>query len=559
MVFSKRSKSPDHVHASTQDDDPQIPSAKKHRIKEPLDTPLDGQMSKHSKKKLPPEQVSPPIVSRIKSPARREKPTPTQTLAKAIAKRSPVPASKSESSTLPKMVSPTLPGGLNYTLPPLLSPTLPPEIEEILAEAQRQRPTSRQRSTGGSRSARAGSSPQPPSKRTKTNGETRRVDRGIREDESKQGPGKKPSKWITLRMHRGKLARILKGATKAPVARHEPLGRRNEPSSHQRPPSRSSALDKIRSVEVLRNSAKAVNGSNTPATPAAMASSPPGPSTPSGRDIRQQTGVTSSSMHRGGSSQGMTAPSVTASRNATPSSPVRPDVRAEYQVESERLSRLGRDLKHASDVYLKPDKVSMEDRHRGVVIATESCLIFVLAAAVLDEPPRREGQATSKNSMWPSLLPFLSQIKAAAEPFPHLQGLLFQLEAVIRDTINYNITHKLHNFLREATAPNEGQQRLLRDLTDNTNRARKAWRDGMAKLRLHDLIQFFPASWAKARTDPSRGKGADGVILGNFSADGFALPMTVSTTGIEAANAGMSILTEYCERESVEWKPKLMI
>ena len=425
----------------------------------------------------------------------------------------------------------------------------------MLAGVQSRRPGGPHKAASGSRSVKTASLPQAMKKSTKADVAAGLHNRTTSDSVSGSGSVQKKSKWVVLRIDCARLARVVRAKELMGSQGSQKKGTGS--NSHHRPLSRSSALDKITYAGV-RKTGKTVNGSHTPATPAAATSSPPGPGTPSGSEIRPSSSATSAAMRRDGSGQGSSTAIMEHSRNATPSSPLKADQRAAYEAESDRLSKLGRSLKHESDKFLKKEKPSLEQKHHGLVIATESCLTFALAATLLDEPWRRESQA-SRHGIWPSLLPFLSQITKQAEPFPHLQGLLWQIEAVVRDTIIFNVTQRLQNFARETVAPNEGQQKLLRELTEHSTRARKAWRNGLAHLWVRDLIQSFPLTWAKARPSSSRGKGFDGADLNDLAVGGFALPMSVSTSSIEAVNAGLSLLHEYCQREKIDWKAKLVL
>ncbi|KAL9125475.1 MAG: hypothetical protein Q9217_005328 [Psora testacea] len=517
-----------------------------------------------------------------------------------------------KSSGLPPMLSPTLPNVKSYTLPPLLSPTLPPEIEAALAKSKGTRAEHNGSFNTTSRAPNYSASSNRPKSDTVTS-VSQVSSRGTAKSSSptpatieKQHKGKsststswgdamqqghfkdtkKPILWLRLKIkkkHRRELSQYLRlkptptklhwkkqsppqqrnvednsGATASSVTKRErPHCNEDDPGPHNKR---------------RRESDNSVQRVETPGLPV----SSPLPSNPvsfqKSRLAAPSNLPKSSAMRRAGSGQGSASTPFGQSRHDTPSSlgresPLRHELRAEYRTESTRLVNLARGLKHDSDKYLKLEKASEEQQKLGVIIATESVLCFILAAVVNDEPSRRDGHAGNA-SQWKSILPLLRILTERAKPYQHIYGLLQQLEGVMRDTMHYYDLWTLRSILRdyermEAVADQEAALQknhvALKESYENEMRASLAWREGQSALWVTELQSAFPKTWSQARRFPGRGKALDVVPLKEYAKDGFALPMGPLTSGLEAVNFGLSLLVEHCEKEGIQWAPKLLL
>ena len=519
------------------------------------------------------------------------------------------------SSQLPPMLSPTLPTVKNYQLPPLLSPTLPQGIEDLLAEAKAKRPKSNGSVTASSRAASssvsstrprsdtatsmsqtsAGAPAKPsspaPAKNTKHQGDKSVSSKAkIRSQDTREVKDQKPKLVVRLKIkkkqNRRELVQYLR-LKPTPSKSHWKGSRRSEQlvrnmqSSNSPAPAPASSKNKRDRVEdepeLPRKRRKDSDPPVTQAqTPNLLVSSPLAPKSVSAQKSRSgapTSNPASAAMRRGGSGQGSAATPAVQSRHGTPSivdkeSPSKQDLRVEFYAESERLVAIAIDLKHDSDKYLKLENASSGQLRLGVVIGTESVLCFVLANVVRDEPNRRQGQPGS-NQQWKSILPLLRALTQRSKAYRHLNGLLYQIEGVVRDTIHHYELPNLRNVLREheKEAPDQQEPALLKQYAlfkeshDNDTQTSKAWREGQQNLWISEIQSAFPKTWGQARQRPSRGKGQeqDLVDLKNFAKDGFALPMGNLTCGLEAVNAGLSFLSELSEKEKVAWKPQLVL
>ena len=301
------------------------------------------------------------------------------------------------------------------------------------------------------------------------------------------------------------------------------------------------------------------------------------------QDKRLQATVTSLksiAMSRTESQDSVPTP-VKPSRDASPHTTTKGDSqerrlwKSNCRKEANKFIALATNIKHDSDKYLKQQNTHSDQKKLGVVIAAESVLCFVLAGMISDEPYRiinREGN----QDLWKSTREFVHSLASNhGRPFQHLYGFLQQLEGLIGDTLDYhNETHvaavfreyyKLKGREEAGEVANAEEyitqfyHRLLKETHNNRTLSRIAWREGDLALYHMELALKFPETWGQQRSYPGRGKGRDPVYLYNYAKDGFALPMGPNTTGLEAVNFGLAFLKEFCEKDDLDWQPKLDI
>lgn len=233
---------------------------------------------------------------------------------------------------------------------------------------------------------------------------------------------------------------------------------------------------------------------------------------------------------------------------------------------------LGTQLKHDSDAIFKSPR---PDAQLGVMVAIESVFSFMLAASINDEVVRTSNQVYNTD-LWKSIPFFIEYIaKNHARPFQYLYGLLNQLLAIINDTVHYLIDSKLHAVYRdygrskgtgtplEFDDPEEFHSRklpkMLRELYQASTRARSAWSEGMIALWHTDIAKNFPKTFAKQRDHSGPGKGKEPVDIDDLAKNGFSLPLSTCTTGLESVIFGLSMLTEHSKQENLAWKRKLKL
>jgi hypothetical protein len=238
--------------------------------------------------------------------------------------------------------------------------------------------------------------------------------------------------------------------------------------------------------------------------------------------------------------------------------------------EATKYMNLGRTLKYESDEFFrKSDALSEAERMQGVIIGIESLLSFILGF-VLNDAYRHAGHRDA----WGSMIGFLAKVTEEARGFPYLTGLANQLEGIIRDVLVYIDLQRLdqnpltEQFINEKLrdpAKSEEQNRaaeyhrLFRELHRQSEKARNVWHAGLTHLNVAEIASKFPNTWAKREEHraPS-GKAIEAVKAGEYTRS-FTIPLGHMTSGLEAVNFGVSILGELCQRQGVEWKPKLIL
>lgn len=495
-------------------------------------------------------------------------------------KVAPAPTNKEvkKSSPLPPMLSPTLPSIASHQLPPLLSNNFPPDVEAAIQRARSNRPSS-----ANDQAQINGNSAQIiPAKRPYSG-------TAVTAKKSSSGPAIPQSKSTALShvvndrlpKETGRETLIVKLKIRKRLRSQLSQYLRLKPSPHRgsygdsdsrkRSAEQQKDLDDSEAPRKRRRSSPPVAQANSAPKTVSIKrpTSHPNP-TPKINPGPALDRTPSHSMKRVGSNQGSITTPQAPTRHPTPSSnnkesPEKQHLREDCRAESNKILSIATELKHDRDRLVKQPGCSEEDMTRSLVVGTESIIAFLLGFAVADEPNRQKGQP-GQIGQWKSILPFLANLLQTTRPCPHLSGILHQLEGVIRDTIHEMEYGGLRSILAEYERSDaqdhkailNKQQKFCKELYDNQNKALEAWRKGQASLWIGNIKEHFPDTWKAARESPSTGKGKEPVILNDYARNGFALPMGNLTNSLEAVNATMSLLSEFCRRQKVTWKPKLI-
>lgn len=230
-----------------------------------------------------------------------------------------------------------------------------------------------------------------------------------------------------------------------------------------------------------------------------------------------------------------------------------------WRAEQQKYLDLGRELKHELDGIVKRDGVLVNDpvaNKKGCPIGVESILCYILGFTALDELSRTRGRPAS-SSAWETLLPHIDYVKAITSSASHIYGLILQLEAVVRDKIH---TYDIDRLDREPSTITSRD--FTSRLAENARSAYRAWRCGTAGLSWQALKRSFPKTWAQRINSDSavqtNGHDTVGLIPGySFATSGYHLPLTSTTTAVEAVKMGWTFLAEWAEIEGVEWKGRM--
>ncbi|KAL8773900.1 MAG: hypothetical protein Q9209_001330 [Squamulea sp. 1 TL-2023] len=272
--------------------------------------------------------------------------------------------------------------------------------------------------------------------------------------------------------------------------------------------------------------------------------------TPQG-STRSSTPVASSSRERSHNQEGRSSSNVSA---ASINGHAKKDEEASiYKAEFTKYADLALSLKREADSLAKlPDGQINTDstlRRQGLAKAIETALCYMLAFTIKDEPSRMK-KVPGDRAAWASLLPyfkFLNNITRDTES-SQLQGLLYQLEGVCRETI---LEGDYERFERDALT----DETLPKQVAENSRLAHQAWIHGTKLLTHDDFRQNFPKTWAQ-RSKVS-GDSSGKLVPGCYGEGSYFLPLSTTSSNIEAVRAGWSFLEEWCKKEGVKWDGKI--
>ncbi len=255
-------------------------------------------------------------------------------------------------------------------------------------------------------------------------------------------------------------------------------------------------------------------------------------------------------------------PSKPEAKNYTPE-----DLRSE----AKKYLALAKQLKYESDAFFKnPEGMTNEEREKGVIIAIESVLCFMLAFRISDAD-----REFIDRTGWNSILGLLAKAETESRSFDHLNGLGRQLEGIIRDILIHVDLKTLDSspladrFGKAKSAdPNKTEDqnraseyhRRFSEFYQLTEQSRKAWGYGLTNLGPAQMADRFPNTWAKRDlTKVPHGKGISQSVFPFQYKRSYWLPLSQMSTALEAINFGLDFLQEYCRAKEVDWKPKLVL
>ena len=255
-------------------------------------------------------------------------------------------------------------------------------------------------------------------------------------------------------------------------------------------------------------------------------------------------------------------PSKPESKNETPEG---------LRTEAKKYLALAKQLKYESDAFFKnPEGMTNEEREKGVIIAIESVLCFMLAFRISDAD-----REFIDRTGWNSILGLLAKAETESRSFDHLYGLARQLEGIIRDILIHVDLKTLDSnpladrFGKAKSAdPNKTEDqnraseyhRRFSEYYNLTEQSRKAWWYGLTSLGPTEMADRFPNTWAKRdQTKVPQGKGISQSVSPFQYKRSYWLPLSQMSTALEAINFGLDFLQEYCRTKGVDWKPKLVL
>lgn len=234
-----------------------------------------------------------------------------------------------------------------------------------------------------------------------------------------------------------------------------------------------------------------------------------------------------------------------------------------WEAEQSRLQGLGRELKHAATAHHTSATSGSSSNSRqqeqqlklAAITALESLLCYIFAFAAYDEAAlAAEPRLPPSVKNWQSLRGFFGFVKRHTEPFPPLVGLTCHLGAAYNARI-------LEIYTQVPAAAASASASAARDaaILDFFTAMQSAARDAEAKLDLDLLQQLFPRAWAQRSRQPLGLAPEPPLEPGKFAGP-YKLPIPVMPASpVRAARAGVALLTEWAEKEGVEYAWRLKI
>ncbi|KAJ9198509.1 hypothetical protein DTO027B5_3467 [Paecilomyces variotii] len=243
--------------------------------------------------------------------------------------------------------------------------------------------------------------------------------------------------------------------------------------------------------------------------------------------------------------------------------------RRAWRDEYQKYAGLGRELKHAASRQTTDAKLA-------AATAVEAILCFILAF-IADDRCKTITRQVPDSTNWRSILAYWRVVTKNSVAYPHLHSLCLLLGAISHDTI-----HAL-DLERLAVSPLPGEHspvptpgsdghtvtadeskkykseflELKARLPEYYKEALRLWLEGARKLSDETLKHEFPSTWSK-RSGDYLDRGKEPLKLGSYSGR-FFLPLGRTTTPLEAVRFGFSVLTEWCQKEGVDWHGRLQL
>ena len=249
--------------------------------------------------------------------------------------------------------------------------------------------------------------------------------------------------------------------------------------------------------------------------------------------------------------------------------------RRPWKDEYQKYTNLGRELKHASRRHTSKDEVTAADEKIAAATDLEAILCFILAF-VADDQSKALARLIGDSSSWRSIIAYWRLVTKNSAPYPHLYSLCLILGAVSYDAIHALDLDRLaiSPFPEEHTpvsaSTSDGSPvleehkknkkeflELKARLPESYKESQKLWAEGTRGLSEETLGREFPVTW-KNRSRRYSEQGKQPLKPSDFSGEYF-LPLGRIDTPVEIARFGCSILNEWCGKEGLHWRGRLIL
>ncbi|KAE9991548.1 hypothetical protein EG327_011512 [Venturia inaequalis] len=245
---------------------------------------------------------------------------------------------------------------------------------------------------------------------------------------------------------------------------------------------------------------------------------------------------------------------------------------------SVKYNKLGRKLKHENQDIFQNSKRTDEDHKRAALTGLECILSYMLAYALGDARRRLEGKACEFYSTWISMLPLFHHLGGSTRRFADLKGLHAYLGIAINSKIHGALIEKesrsSSNQFAAVESPQGGPASseasgagLSSGVSPDVKNKSDSWKaiiehsqEAKKSLPSKTLEKKFPGTCESGSLD---GEGDGEKLVGEKGEplfDGeFSLPIGPESTPIQAIRFGVSLVSEWCKVEKVQYETQLKL
>ncbi|TID20206.1 hypothetical protein E6O75_ATG07666 [Venturia nashicola] len=245
---------------------------------------------------------------------------------------------------------------------------------------------------------------------------------------------------------------------------------------------------------------------------------------------------------------------------------------------SVKYNKLGRKLKHENQDIFQHSKRTDEDHKRAALTGLECILSYMLAYSLGDARRRLEGKACEFYSTWISMLPLFHHLGGSTRRFADLKGLHAYLGIAINSKIHGALIEKesrsSSNHFSTVESPQGGPAYSeasgaghtsgvnpdVKNKSDSWKALIEHSQEAKRSLPSKTLEKKFPGTCESGSLD---GEGDGEKLVGEKGEplfDGeFSLPIGPESTPIQAIRFGVSLVSEWCKVERVQYETQLKL
>ena len=193
---------------------------------------------------------------------------------------------------------------------------------------------------------------------------------------------------------------------------------------------------------------------------------------------------------------------------------------------------------------------------------TNQVSAYMAAYFAQDVSLNLRGRAGEVEQTWKTLLPLCLSYSRCTKDFQHLDGLRSYLSSIIASAICTHVSQRSINAKSHDSPQDVNQAEIARQhssivenfalLADHTIKKNRHFQDATIALPWEDLQSMYKKTYAGRETNVKLIKEPEKVNGARMSGPYF-LPLGTETTPIQAVRFGLKFLSEYCEREKLDY------